>query len=187
VPLAGLQVGDVVEFDTTLFMQEVLARGETEVTFYFLYRSLFGYSPAEPTDMGFIYVFDASRPQRPTLTIVTPTPIQIPIDVFPGRNSATINPKSNVQIPVAVLTKNGMYLETVNAATVRFGATGTEAGPGRVSVEDIDGNGYSDLLLYFKAQDTGIPCGATTASLTGQLLSGDAIRGSDVIQTVACK
>jgi hypothetical protein len=187
VPLAGLQVGDVMEIDATLFVQEALARGETQVWFYFGYRDLFGYSSGEPADTGFVYVFDATSPQDPTLTIVTPTPIQIPIDIIPGRNPATINPKNNVQIPVAILTTNAIDAETVNAETVRLGAKGTEAAPVQVAVEDVDGNGYSDLLLYFKTQDTGIPCGATAASLTGQLFSGDAVRGSDTIRTVGCR
>jgi hypothetical protein len=187
VPLAGLQVGDVVEFDATFFMREALARRETMVSFFSIYRDLFGYSPGEPADTGFVYVFDASRPQGPTLTIVTPTPIQIPIDILPGRNPAAINPKSNAQIPVAILTTNTIDAETINAETVRFGANGTEAAPVRVAVEDVDGNGRADLLLDFRTSNTSIQCGATSASLTGKLFSGDAIHGSDAIQTVGCK
>jgi hypothetical protein len=75
----------------------------------------------------------------------------------------------------------------VNAATVRFGATGTEANPVRLVVEDVNGDGFSDLLLFFNIQDTGIQCRETSASLTGKTVSGQVIEGSDAITTVGCR
>lgn len=59
--------------------------------------------------------------------------------------------------------------------------------PDYVWLEDVDGYGDLDLVLHFRTQETGIVCGATTASLTGETLEGDPIHGSDSIRTVGCK
>jgi hypothetical protein len=113
--------------------------------------------------------------------------IKIAIDIKPGSEPAPINPKSKGKIPVAILTTDTFDATTVNPATARFGATGTEAAPVLVAVEDVNGDGRPDLLLHFNTQDTGIQCGDTSASLTGKTFSGQAIQGSDSIQTVGCK
>lgn len=56
---------------------------------------------------------------------------------------------------------------------------------GRGHIEDVDGDD-DDLLLHFRARATGIPCGATSASSTGQTSGGQAIQGSDSLVTVGC-
>ncbi|MGH9368407.1 MAG: hypothetical protein ACRD3M_12105, partial [Thermoanaerobaculia bacterium] len=76
---------------------------------------------------------------------------------------------------------------TVNPATVRFGANGTEAAPVGFALEDVDGDGDTDMILHFRPRDTGILCGATAAFLTGTTFGAQAIRGSDPIRTVPCK
>jgi hypothetical protein len=55
------------------------------------------------------------------------------------------------------------------------------------ALEDVNGDGNTDLLLHFKTQDMGIQCGDISASLTGKTLDGQAIQGSDSIITVGCK
>jgi hypothetical protein len=113
--------------------------------------------------------------------------IEVAIDIKPGSEPATINPKSQGVIPVAILTTETFDATTVNAATVRFGETGTEAAIVRSALEDVDGDGNTDLLLHFNTQDTGIQCGDTSASLTGQTFSGQPIQGSDAIVTTGCQ
>jgi hypothetical protein len=76
---------------------------------------------------------------------------------------------------------------TVDPVTVRFGSTGTEATPVRDALKDVGGDGYTDMILHFNTQDTGIKCGDTSASLTGETFGGQAIQGSDSIETVGCK
>jgi uncharacterized membrane protein len=118
------------------------------------------------------------------------TPIQVitvTIDIKPGEDPPSINPRSQGKIPVAILTTDTLDATTVNAATVRFGAMGTEAAPVLVAVEDVNSGGRPDLLLHFNTQDTGILCGQTFASLTGETFSGQAIQGSDSIVTVGCQ
>jgi hypothetical protein len=109
------------------------------------------------------------------------------IDIKPGEFPNPINPRNRGVIPVAILTTDTFNTTTVKATTVRFGATGTEAGPVRVAVEDVNNDGRPDLLLFFNTQDTGIQCQDTSASLTGQTFSGQEIEGSDAITTVGCR
>jgi hypothetical protein len=113
--------------------------------------------------------------------------IEVEIDIKPGSEPAPINPKSQGVIPVAILTTDTFDATTVNPATARFGAPGTEAAPVLVAVEDVNGDGQPDLLLHFNTQDTGIQCGDTSASLTGETADGQPIQGSDAIVTTGCK
>ena len=114
-------------------------------------------------------------------------PLTITIDIKPGSFPNSINPNSQGVIPVAILTTSAFDATTVDPNTVLFGATGTEAAPVQSALEDVDGDGDTDLVLQFNTQDTGIQCGDTTASLTGQTLGGQAIKGSDSIKTVGCE
>jgi hypothetical protein len=119
-------------------------------------------------------------------TYVNPA-IEVDIDIKPGEFPNSINPKSQGVIPVAILTTDTFDATTVDPSTVIFGATGTEAAAVQSALEDVDGDGFNDLILHFNTQDTGIQCGDTSALLTGQTFSGQAIEGSDSIVTVGCK
>ena len=88
---------------------------------------------------------------------------------------------------VAILTTNTLDATTVDSTTVLFGTTGTEAAPVYSALEDVDGDGGIDMIFQFKTQNTGILCGTTSASLTGETVDGDPIQGSDSIRTVGCK
>lgn len=87
---------------------------------------------------------------------------------------------------MAILSTSSFDATTVDPTTVHFGATGTEATSVHSSIEDVDGDGTPDLVLQFKTKDTGIQCGMTSASLTGNTTGGQPIRGSDTIVTVGC-
>jgi len=90
-------------------------------------------------------------------------------------------------IPVAILTTNSFDATAVNPTTVLFGRTSTEAASVHSALEDVDGDGDTDMILHFKTQDTGIVRGDTSASLTGETFGGQAIESSDSIKTVGCK
>jgi FG-GAP repeat len=117
----------------------------------------------------------------------TAAEITVKIDVKPGSFPNSINPRSKGVIPVAVLTTDTFDASAVDATTVFFGAIGNEAAPAHSALEDVDGDGHTDMILHFRTQDTGIVCGNTSASLTGSTFSGQAIEGSDSIRTVGCK
>jgi len=113
--------------------------------------------------------------------------ITVDIDIKPGIFPNTINPRKKGVIPVALLTTGTFDATTVDSTTVLFGATGTEASPVKFTLKDVDGDADTDMLLHFNTQDTGIQCGDTSALLTGETVSGQAIEASDSVQTVGCK
>ena len=135
---------------------------------------LTGPPPTPSTDLAF------------RVTFVEPFFI-VNIDIKPRNALNRINPKSRGKILVAILTTDSFDAMTVDQTTVRFGATGMEAAPvGKVILRDVDKDGDIDMLLRFKIQDTDIECGDTSASLTGQILGGQLIEGTDFIETVGC-
>ena len=111
----------------------------------------------------------------------------VAIDIKPGNDPNPINPNSKGVIPVAILTSDLFDAATVDPTTVHFGAAGTEAAMVQFALEDVDGDGDTDMILHFKTQVTDIVCGGTSASLTGKTLTGQGIGGSDSIKTVGCQ
>lgn len=111
----------------------------------------------------------------------------VTIDVKPGSFPNSINPKSKGVIPVAVLTTETFDVSTLDPATVFFGPTGAEAAPEHFALEDIDGDGDTDMVLHFRTQSTGIRCGDVSAALKGETFGGQRIEGSDSIRTAGCE
>lgn len=121
------------------------------------------------------------------ITVVGEIVIPVAIDIKPGSFPNSINPKSKGVIPVAILTTGTFDATTVDSTAVFFGKTGTEVAPVHSALEDVDGDGDTDMILHFNTHGTGIVCGDTSASLTGKTLDKRAIEGSDSISTVGCK
>jgi hypothetical protein len=113
--------------------------------------------------------------------------IPVTIDIKPGSFPNSINPRNKGVIPVAILSNASFDAAKVDPATLRFGVTGNEAAPRHSALEDVNGDGKPDLMLQFPTQNTGIACGATSATLTGKTRAGLPIKGSDSIVTVGCK
>src|SRR5207244_3350423 len=113
-----------------------------------------------------------------------PPVITVIIDIKPGSTPNSINVRNSGVIPVAILTTPSFDATTVNAATVRFGPGSAVEAHGRGHVEDVDGDGDLDLMLHFRTEEAAIPCGATSATLTGQTAGGQAITGTDSVRTI---
>jgi hypothetical protein len=112
---------------------------------------------------------------------------EVQIDIKPGSSPNSINPKSNGVIPVALLTTETFDVTTVDPLSVHFGPKGAKEAHNKGHIEDVNHDGEPDLVLHFKTQATGIKCGDTSASLTGETFDGNPIQGSDAIKTVGCK
>ena len=132
------------------------------------------------------YVCDSTGLKATIMPLDTVTTVTI--DIKPGSDPNSINPKSKGKIPAAILTTDTFDATTVDPTTILFGATGNEAAPVRSALEDVDGDGDTDMILHFNTQDTGIQCGDTSsASLTGETFDGQMIEGSDSVKTAGCK
>ena len=131
-----------------------------------------------PAEVGEIHAAGAAGRCR-----VTP----VTIDIKPGSFPNSINPRSGGVIPVAIMTTPTFDAADVVAATVRFGPSGTEAAPRHAALEDVDGDGRLDVILHFPTASAALPCGATSAMLTGQTSAGRSVQGVDSLRTVGCK
>jgi hypothetical protein len=113
--------------------------------------------------------------------------VEITIDIKPGSSRNHINPKSKGVIPVAILTTEILDATTVDPLSVRFGPGSAKEVHQKQHIKDVNRDGEPDLVLHFKTRATGIRCGDTSASLTGETFDGNSIHGSDFIKTVGCK
>ena len=111
----------------------------------------------------------------------------VTIDVKPDSQINNINPRSKGVIAVSVLTSEDFDALQVDPDTVLFGPAGAAKAHSQAHVEDVDNDGDMDLQLHFKTQETGIQCGDTEATLTGNTWGGTPIMGTDSVNTVACK
>jgi hypothetical protein len=113
------------------------------------------------------------------------TEIEASVDVKPGSDPNPINFSIEGVIPVAILGSDEMDVAAVDEATLAFGPSGAPPahchGP---HLEDVDGDGYLDLLSHFRTDETGIAFGERMACLSGETLDGVRLRGCDGVRTV---
>ena len=125
-----------------------------------------------------------------TVSVSYETPGQqntsVVIDIKPGSDPNPVNPRSKEVIPVAVLGSTVFDATQIDYSTVKFGpdeALSVHDG----HVEDVNDDGYPDMVLHFNTQETGIVCGDTEATLTGATFGGIQFTGTDAVKTVGCK
>ncbi len=119
------------------------------------------------------------------LTSPTAAQITVAIDIKPGSDPNGVNPTNNGLIPVAVLGSMDFDASLVNPTTVLFGLnTASPAHNGHI--EDVNSDGFLDILFHFRTIDTGIACGDMLAGLSGATAAGDGFAGTDAIMTTGC-
>ena len=120
------------------------------------------------------------------------SPEEIDIDIKPGGGLNSINPNSKGLIPVAILGSATFDVTTVDVTTLEFGPDGASPAHDLTDplvyadhLQDVNSDGFTDLVSHYRTQDTGIAKGNTEACLTGGKTTGDvAIWGCDAIRTV---
>ena len=96
--------------------------------------------------------------------------LTVSIDIKPGNKKNKINPRSRGKIWVAIVSDSEFDALQTDIPTVRFGPDGAEAN--RHKIKDVNRDGIPDLLLRFKVRKTGISCGDTEATVTGETFGG---------------
>ena len=91
-----------------------------------------------------------------------------------------INLKNDKNLKVAIVGDETFDALQVDPATVKFDSNKeSPASPVRFKTQDYNKDGFDDLILTFKLSETGIVCGDTEATLTGETYGGESIEGSD--------
>jgi len=111
--------------------------------------------------------------------------IQIDVDIMPGGDPNSINPSLEGDLPVAILGSDSFDVADVDVTTLAFGPSGASFdhshGP---HSEDINGDGFTDLMAHFQVEETGIAFGDRMACISGETLDGARFSGCDDVRTV---
>jgi len=110
------------------------------------------------------------------------------IDIKPGSDRNSINLFSSGVLPVAILGTDSFDVAEVDATTLAFGpdeaAPDHELGP---HFDDVNDDGFTDLVSHYRTQAAGIAFNAVEACLTGQTVDGTLFEGCDDVRVIqAC-
>ncbi|MDH3372082.1 MAG: hypothetical protein OEM85_01760 [Gammaproteobacteria bacterium] len=110
--------------------------------------------------------------------------ILIEIDIKPGSDPNCFNSNSHGVIPVAILGSAEFDTSLVDQGSLSFGGLQVRVrgnkGPFCGS-EDTNSDGFADLVCHFEDDTSAWVAGNSGATVTGSLLDGTAIEGSDSI------
>ncbi len=119
---------------------------------------------------------------------IAPASIEVEIDIKPGDDDPSpINPNSAGTIPVAILGSLDFDVSMVVPLTLRLEGLVVRVLPNgktQCSINDVNGDGYPDLVCHFVNDPAAWAEWMTTAVLTGYLGDGAPIRGSAEIRIV---
>jgi len=187
---AGARTGKILHYDGSTWSDM-----ETPVNGFF--PGLWG------TERGEVFAVGGTdiEPYDSLILHLAPPKLDVAIDINPGSCPNPLNVKSKGVLAVAVLGTEDFDVTTIDLASVRLAGVA----PIRSSFEDVatpaDGgecgcttagpDGYTDLSLKFNTEDIVNAIGEVAdgelleLSLTGELLDGTAIEGSDCIVIIA--
>jgi hypothetical protein len=113
--------------------------------------------------------------------------VAVAIDIKPGDANNTFNNDGSGVLPVAILGGADFDVTTIDPATVALESLRVKVN-GRnhalAHYEDMNADGFVDLLVQIADADVVFATGETVATLTGNLLDGTPIVGSDAIRIV---
>ena len=116
--------------------------------------------------------------------VPVPESIAVEIDIKPGSELNPIHPISRGRVPVAILGSDAVDVLDVDPDSLAFGPDGAGlAHPGVAHFEDVDDDGFTDLVAHFAVRETGIGIGDEEACITGEI-HGMPFEGCDAIRTV---
>lgn len=141
------------------------------------------------------FFFDDIHPTRVWHTIVANRALSVvsepvAIDIKPQSDPNSINPRSKGKIPVAILsTMDFSAPDEVDIDSLMFGASGGEESIAfcNRNPDDVNGDGYDDLVCHFYTQMTGFDCEDREGIVRGLTIDGIPMEGRDSVKIVPCK
>lgn len=116
---------------------------------------------------------------------IAPAVIEVEIDIKPGSDPNCFNNDGHGVIPVAILGSADFDVASIDPATVTLESLAVRAagkkGNLQAHIEDVNGDGFADLVVQIEDIDGAFTNGTGTATLTGQLLDGRPFQGTDDI------
>jgi hypothetical protein len=112
------------------------------------------------------------------------------VDIKPGSDTNSINLCSNGGVPVAILGSDVFYVSDIYTDSLRFSGAevkvvGKKDPRSLCSFEDVNNDGYNDLVCHFVTMDIGSIDGSSTeARLVGTLYDTSKFEGSDTVNIV---
>jgi hypothetical protein len=110
---------------------------------------------------------------------------KVGIDIEPRSPANRINLMRRGFVSVAILGSERLDVADVDAATLAFGPAGAapvDAAAARV--EDTNTDGFADLVLDFRTDETGIAFGDTQACILGETWDAVPIGGCDAVHVL---
>jgi len=130
------------------------------------------------------------------LALEIQTTIQVDIDIKPGSFPNSINTKSMGVVPVAILGSANFDVTTIDVTTLTFGPNSASPSHDLTDLDtyfdhlqDVNDDGFLDLVSHYKQKETGIACGDPDATLSGNLLPAFGaipIEGTDSVNPKGC-
>ena len=98
------------------------------------------------------------------------------------------------KVSVVILGSATFDVTDIDVTTLAFGPSGaapahdlTDPDTYADHLEDVNDDGFTDLVSHYPQKQTGIACGDTDATLSGNMLDGQPIEGTDTVRTVPCR
>lgn len=114
--------------------------------------------------------------------------IEVTIDIKPGSYPNSINLGSNGNVPVAILGSQTFDVTTVDPYSISLAGAAVnlkgKAQTPQTSFEDINSDGFMDLIVQVSTESLVLSEGDSEAILTGMTYDGTPISGKDTVRIV---